>query len=174
MEVLGALLMVLLIGGCAAPGRVATSPAAKPPATRAHAEPGGDVLAHITNPRARELILYALATVGVPYRYGGSSPETGFDCSGLVQYVYSRGANRTLPRNTEALSLVGTPVTAEALAPGDLVFFDTLRRPYSHVGIYLGERRFIHAPATGGHVELVDLQHRYWQSRFNGARRLEL
>jgi cell wall-associated NlpC family hydrolase len=91
-----------------------------------------------------------------------------------VQYVYHQGAGLALPRNTQALSAVGAPVADGALEPGDLVFFDTLRKPYSHVGIYLGDQRFIHAPTTGGSVELVDMRHRYWQSRFNGARRLDL
>lgn len=124
--------------------------------------------------RARELALHALSQVGTLYRYGGASPEAGFDCSGLVQYVFSRGASLALPRDTRALSTVGAPVSADALEPGDLVFFDTLDRPYSHVGIYLGDSRFIHAPKSGGHVELMDLRHRYWQTRFNGARRIEL
>jgi cell wall-associated NlpC family hydrolase len=126
------------------------------------------------NARFRELALHALSHVGVPYRFGGSSPETGFDCSGFVQYVYRRGAGLLLPRNTEALSAVGAPVAAGELEAGDLVFFDTLRKPYSHVGIYLGGERFIHAPATGGSVELVDMRSAYWRTRFNGARRITL
>ena len=121
--------------------------------------------------RARELVLHALSHVGAPYRFGGSSPETGFDCSGLVHYVYSRAAGLLLPRTTDGLSEIGVPVSVSELEPGDLVFFDTLRRPNSHVGIYLGDHRFVHAPATGGYVELVNLRARYWQSRFSGARR---
>ena len=121
--------------------------------------------------RASELALRALSYVGIPYRYGGSSPDIGFDCSGLVYYVYSRGAGITLPRTTEAMSEIGTPVAIEELETGDLVFFDTLRKPYSHVGIYLGDQRFIHAPTSGGQVELVDLRARYWHTRFSGARR---
>ena len=128
----------------------------------------------IATARARELALHALSHIGVPYRYGGTSPESGFDCSGLVQYVYRAGAGVVLPRNTQALSVVGAPVEAAELEPGDLVFFDTLRKPYSHVGIYLGDQRFIHAPTTGGQVELVDIRDRYWRTRYNGARRLEL
>jgi cell wall-associated NlpC family hydrolase len=122
--------------------------------------------------RARELALHALSHIGIPYRFGGSSPDTGFDCSGLVQYVYSRGAGLALPRSTEAMSEIGAAVEWAQLEPGDLVFFDTLRRPYSHVGIYVGDQRFIHAPTTGGAVELVDMRQRYWHMRFSGARRL--
>jgi cell wall-associated NlpC family hydrolase len=158
-------LTAVVLGGCAAPpGIEGTAPRAPVVLTeRAIGEIGAG--------RARELALQALSYVGIPYRYGGSSPETGFDCSGLVYYIYRRGAGVVLPRTTEALSEIGTPVTADQLETGDLVFFDTLRRPYSHVGIYLGDQRFIHAPTSGGSVELVDLRARYWQTRFNGARR---
>jgi cell wall-associated NlpC family hydrolase len=131
-------------------------------------------LDEISSARARELALHALSHIGVPYRYGGSSPDDGFDCSGLVQYVYSRGAGIALPRTTQAMSTVGAPVSATELQPGDLVFFDTLRKPFSHVGIYVGDQRFIHAPTKGGVVELIDLRDRYWRSRYEGARRLSL
>lgn len=160
---------IALLGGCAAPpGKVSAPP------TRAKIVLTQRAFDQIATARTRELALYALSHVGVPYRFGGTSPEAGFDCSGLVHYVYNWGAGVVLPRNTQALSEVGAPVGGEALEPGDLVFFDTMRRPYSHVGIYLGDHRFIHAPTTGGQVELVDLRDRYWQSRYNGARRLEL
>ena len=159
-------LAALLLPGCATPPRTIVAPSGKVALSqRAFDE--------IASARSRELALRALSHVGVPYRSGGSSPDSGFDCSGLVHYVY-RASGLVLPRNTEALSAVGAAVAADQLEPGDLVFFDTLRRPYSHVGIYLGDQRFIHAPTTGGFVELVDLRHPYWQSRFNGARRIDL
>ena len=158
---------VLVIAGCAAPPRMET--AGQRPMVRAD-----DYAFDIGNARFRELAMHALSHVGVPYRYGGSSPETGFDCSGFVQYVYRRGAGLLLPRNTEALSALGAPVAASELEAGDLVFFDTLRKPYSHVGIYLGGERFIHAPATGGSVELVDMRSQYWRTRFIGDRRISL
>jgi cell wall-associated NlpC family hydrolase len=107
----------------------------------------------------------------VPYLYGGSTPDEGFDCSGLGRYIYSR-AGIVLPRTTQAMSAVGVAVTTDELEPGDLVFFDTLRRPFSHVGIYIGDGRFIHAPTRGGTVQLVDMRDRYWHGRFDGARRL--
>ena len=156
-----------VLAGCAAPPREATP-------TRTKIFLSQRAFDEISTARTRELALHALSHIGVPYRYGGASPDTGFDCSGLVQYVYSRGAGVVLPRNTQALAEVGAPVPPESLEPGDLVFFDTLRKPYSHVGIYLGDQRFIHAPTTGGQVELVDMRHRYWQTRFNGARRVDL
>src|SRR6476661_3183917 len=119
--------------------------------------------------RSREVALHALSQIGTRYRYGGSTPDEGFDCSGLVQYVYSR-AGIVMPRTTEALSALGMPVTSNELEPGDLVFFDTLRRPFSHVGIYIGDQRFIHAPTSGGVVQLVNMKDRYWQTRYDGAR----
>jgi cell wall-associated NlpC family hydrolase len=121
---------------------------------------------------ARELALQALAFVGIRYKYGGSSPDTGFDCSGLVRYVASQALGLMLPRDSRALSAVGAQVRSEDLQPGDLVFFNTLRKSFSHVGIYVGDRRFIHAPASGGSVELVDMREPYWHSRYDGARRL--
>jgi len=163
-------LAVLALAGCAsAPRMSARLPTESSP--RAPVVLTERAMSEIGSGRARELALHALSYIGVPYRYGGSSPDMGFDCSGLVHYVYSRGAGVVLPRTTEALREIGTPIAAEALETGDLVFFDTLRKPYSHVGIYLGDQRFIHAPTSGGQVELVDLRARYWQSRFSGARR---
>ena len=122
--------------------------------------------------RASGVALQALAHLGTPYRTGGLSPQTGFDCSGLVAYVYREGAGLALPRNTFDLSHLGEPVERAALKPGDLVFYNTQRREYSHVGIYLGEDRFIHAPASGGEVRVENLRADYWVRRYNGARRV--
>jgi cell wall-associated NlpC family hydrolase len=122
--------------------------------------------------RASSVALQALAYLGTPYRTGGLSPQTGFDCSGLVAYVYREGAGMALPRNTFDLSLFGQAVERSALRPGDLVFYNTQRREYSHVGIYLGEDRFIHAPTSGGEVRVESLRADYWVRRYNGARRV--
>lgn len=122
--------------------------------------------------RASGVALQALTHLGTPYRTSGLSPQTGFDCSGLVAYVYREGAGVTLPRNTFDLSRLGEPVEAAALRPGDLVFYNTQRREYSHVGIYLGEERFIHAPSNGGEVRVENLRADYWVRRYNGARRI--
>lgn len=122
--------------------------------------------------RASDVALQALAHLGVPYRAGGLSPRTGFDCSGLVVYVYRVSAGLALPRNTFDLSRRGEPVEREDLMPGDLVFYNTQRREYSHVGIYLGEGRFIHAPSSGGEVRVESLHAGYWARRYNGARRV--
>jgi cell wall-associated NlpC family hydrolase len=155
--------LTLLLAGCAA-GPPATTPSVGQE----------DVASDASSPLARELALNALSHVGTPYVAGGNSPDRGFDCSGLVQYVFGRGAGVALPRTAEQMSTVGTPVKRSDLRPGDLVFFNTLRRPFSHVGIYVGNQRFIHAPTSGGVVEIVDLRRAYWQTRFNGARRLAM
>ncbi len=122
--------------------------------------------------QAQEFALRALSFIGVRYKWGGNSPDTGFDCSGLIRYVYSQITGQALPHNASALSHVGENIDRAELQPGDLVFFNTLRKPFSHVGIYLGDSRFLHAPSRGGAVEIVDMSQRYWQSRYNGARRL--
>lgn len=117
-----------------------------------------------------EVPFMALSLVGTPYAAGGGSPDTGFDCSGLVGYVYARALQVSLPRTTFALARAGAPVTD--LKPGDLVFYNTLRRPFSHVGIYLGDARFVHAPTTGGAVRIENMRLDYWARRFDGARRV--
>jgi cell wall-associated NlpC family hydrolase len=118
-------------------------------------------------------MIQALRTVGVQYRYGGRSPETGFDCSGLVTHVFERAWGVLLPAGTAALSKVGKPVRLKELEPGDLVFYNTRNRPNSHVGIYLGDGRFLHAPRAGAKVRVESVQTSYWRVRFNGARRLD-
>lgn len=148
----------MLLGGCA-------SQTMRPP----EAEPAPAISA---TDRASGVALQALAYLGTPYRFGGLSPRTGFDCSGLVAYVYREGAGLALPRNTFDLSRLGEPVERGALRPGDLVFYNTQRRDYSHVGIYLGEDRFVHAPTSGGEVRVENLRADYWVRRYNGARRV--
>jgi cell wall-associated NlpC family hydrolase len=118
-------------------------------------------------------LVHALATVGVKYRYGGSSPETGFDCSGLVAYVFEQAWGQPLPRSTQEQSTVGRRVKLRDLEPGDLVFYNTRNRAFSHVGIYLGDGRFVHAPRPGARVRIESFHSRYWRARFNGARRLD-
>ena len=117
--------------------------------------------------------LQALVTVGVRYHYGGSSPETGFDCSGLVAHVYERAWGIAVPRNTEEQRAVGRPVKLADLQPGDLVFYNTRNRPFSHVGIYLGDGDFVHAPRRGQRVRVESIRSSYWRARFDGARRLD-
>ena len=117
--------------------------------------------------------LEAVRMVGIQYQWGGRTPETGFDCSGLVAHVFEHAWGLDLPHSALAQSRAGKAVRIRDLRPGDLVFYNTRNRPYSHVGIYLGEGRFIHAPRPGAKVRIESFNTRYWRSRFNGARRLE-
>jgi cell wall-associated NlpC family hydrolase len=123
--------------------------------------------------RAREVLVNALSLTGVRYKYGGNSPDSGFDCSGFVRYVYQQAGNLTLPHGPRAISQIGKSIPKSELEPGDLVFFNTLRSAFSHVGIYLGNNRFIHSPSSGGGVRVEDMQDSYWQKRFNGAQRID-
>ncbi|HEY2559095.1 MAG TPA: C40 family peptidase [Caldimonas sp.] len=124
--------------------------------------------------RTTEMAVAALDFVGVRYRRGGTSAETGFDCSGFTGHVFEMRLGMVLPRRADeqaaAPGLVA--VKREDLQPGDLVFFNTLKRTFSHVGIYLGAGRFIHAPRTGANVRTDDMSFAYWAKRFTGARRL--
>jgi cell wall-associated NlpC family hydrolase len=121
---------------------------------------------------AQDVAMYSLGLIGVVYKFGGNTPESGLDCSGLVRYVFQEVTGVTLPRTAKALSGLGARVSAADLQPGDLVFFNTRRFAYSHVGIYLGDNRFIHARSRGADVEVSQLSQSYWQKHFNGARRL--
>ncbi|KVG36914.1 C40 family peptidase [Burkholderia ubonensis] len=119
-----------------------------------------------------EISIQAMSLVGVPYRWGGNTPDSGFDCSGLVRYVVGRAADVNLPRTTADMSSRGMSIDPEQVAPGDLIFFNTTGRPHSHVGIYVGKLRFVNAPSTGGTVRLDYLTNPYWAKRFDGIRRV--
>lgn len=123
--------------------------------------------------RAHEILMSAFSLTGIKYKWGGSSPETGFDCSGFVRYVFQQAANLTLPHGARALSQLGQKIPLDQLQPGDLVFFNTLKSAFSHVGIYVGDGRFIHAPSSGGGIHVVSMNEAYWSKRFNGARRID-
>ncbi len=111
-----------------------------------------------------------MLVVNTPYRYGGNTIEGGFDCSGLVHYVFTDLGNSRLPRSTEQWAAASTPVPEESLQRGDLVFFNTTGKPWSHMGIYVGNGQFVHAPSTGGTVRKDSLSSRYFASRYLGAR----
>ena len=123
--------------------------------------------------RAREVLINALSLTGIKYARGGNTPETGFDCSGFVRYVFKQAASLTLPHSALAISQLGKTVPKTDLQPGDLVFFNTLRNTFSHVGIYLGNNRFIHSPSAGGKVRVDNMQEGYWSTRFSGAQRID-
>jgi cell wall-associated NlpC family hydrolase len=121
---------------------------------------------------AQDVAMYALGLIGVNYRFGGNTPDTGLDCSGLVRHVFEEVTGVSLPRTAKEMSALGAKVTPANLQPGDLVFFNTRRFAFSHVGIYLGDNRFVHAPSRGSEVRIAQFDQSYWQKHFNGARRL--
>jgi hypothetical protein len=122
--------------------------------------------------RASELVMNAMGFLGVPYRRGGSSVDTGFDCSGFVKAMYEQTLGLMLPRRANEQAAATQKIDRRELQPGDLVFFNTLRRTFSHVGIYIGDNKFIHSPKPGAQVRVEDMGIPYWKSRFDGARRV--
>ena len=119
-----------------------------------------------------DVVLTALALIGVPYLFASDDPERGFDCSGLVRHAFRASLHLELPRSAEQMAARGVPIRAEQLRAGDLVFFNTLGRRHSHVGIYIGDRQFVHAPTARGAVRIDLMDAVYWRSRFDGARRV--
>lgn len=122
--------------------------------------------------KASELVVSALGFLGVPYRRGGNSAETGFDCSGFVRAIYEQTAGLLLPRRAEQQAAATQKIEKTDLKPGDLVFFNTMKRTFSHVGIYVGNGKFIHSPKPGAEVRVEDMGISYWSTRFDGARRV--
>lgn len=121
---------------------------------------------------SQELLLHSLSLIGTPYRYGGSSRENGFDCSGMVQYVYKQALQVNLPRTARDIAAVSTPIRKQDLRIGDLVFFNTNGQNYSHIGLYIGQGEFIHAPSSNGMIRTAKLVHPYFNQRFTDARTL--
>lgn len=122
--------------------------------------------------RTSELVVNAMGFLGVPYKRGGSSVETGFDCSGFVKAMYEQTLGLMLPRRANEQAAATQKIDKQDLQPGDLVFFNTLRRTFSHVGIYVGDNKFIHSPKPGAQVRVEDMAVPYWAKRFDGARRV--
>lgn len=122
--------------------------------------------------RAANLVTRAVDFIGVRYKRGGNTPEQGLDCSGLVRLVFKDALDIQLPRTSLEISRAGEKIEPSELQPGDLVFYNTLRRGYSHVGIYMGGQKFIHSPSSGGQVRIESMEVAYWKKRFNGARRI--
>jgi len=124
--------------------------------------------------KMNSLAIYAMSLSDTPYQYGGTSRKNGFDCSGFVQFVFKNSAGLQLPRTSAEMSRVGIPLEADQLRPGDLVFFNTSRSSYSHVGIFIGENRFVHSPKTGKAISIASMDNDYWRNRYDGARRISL
>jgi hypothetical protein len=169
------LLTVLLLAACAgAPQKTSRGPGSSVVVTNGayHAPPPGfpNFVDHSIG--REEISIQAMSLVGIPYRWGGNTPDSGFDCSGLVRYVVSRAASVNLPRTTADMSGRGESIEPDEIAPGDLIFFNTTGRAHSHVGIYVGKLRFVNAPSTGGTVRLDYLTNPYWAKRFDGIRRV--
>ena len=122
--------------------------------------------------KASDLVLNAMGFLGVPYRRGGNNADTGFDCSGFVRAMYEQTVGLLLPRRAAEQAAVTQVIERKDLKPGDLVFFNTMRRAFSHVGIYVGDGKFIHSPKPGSEVRVEDMRQAYWERRFTGARRV--
>lgn len=133
----------------------------------------GDQMKSSVGEKTDQMLGKAMGLLGVPYKRGGSSTETGFDCSGFVRYMYETSVGRLLPRRADEQAAATDKIDRNELNPGDLVFFNTMRRTFSHVGIYLGDGKFIHAPSAGKAVRVDDLRAAYWTKRFTGARRVQ-
>ena len=127
---------------------------------------------HSVGEKASELVFNAMGFLGVPYRRGGNTAESGFDCSGFVKAMYSQTVGLILPRKAEQQAAATQKIDRADLQPGDLVFFNTMRRAFSHVGIYIGDGKFIHSPKPGSEVRVEDMGIAYWNRRFDGARRV--
>lgn len=122
--------------------------------------------------KTSDLTINAMSLLGIKYKRGGSSPENGLDCSGFVRLVFKTSSETELPRTAKEISNKGDKVEPKDLKPGDLVFYNTLKKSFSHVGIYLGDNKFIHSPSAGGKVRIESMNVSYWKKRFNGARRI--
>ncbi len=131
-----------------------------------------DQVRHSVSERASALVFTAMGILGAPYRRGGSTVETGFDCSGFVKAVYEQTVGLILPRKASQQAAATQKIDRADLQPGDLVFFNTMRHAFSHVGIYIGEGKFIHSPKPGSEVRVEDMGLAYWKRRFDGARRV--
>lgn len=152
------LLLTLLLAGCGHFGGNAPAPVAGPAETRP------------ADPRGHEVAIYALGLIDTGYRFGGKNPEAGLDCSGMVSHVYREAAGLKLSGSAADIARHGRPIDAAELRPGDLVFFNTRNRPHSHVGIYIGDDRFVHAPNSNGKVRTDSLTRSWFATRFEEAR----
>ncbi len=164
--VCAAALLGLALAGCGGPETVRGTPPPPPPSRDWSGTAPNDPAA------ANAVLMRAIGLVGTPYRYGGNTPDGGFDCSGLVNYVFRDMLDLRLPRTSRELAAIqGPKIAPNRLATADLVFFGSGGN-VSHVGIYVGEGRFVHAPSTGGTVRLDHLDGTYWRNHYTGAKRV--
>lgn len=162
---ISALLILAALAGCSStPTRTASH--------AIHRKPATSTVTLQDASRRNDVVMYAFGLINVDYRFGGANPESGLDCSGMVSYIYKNSVGLKLPHNAAQIAGVGKEISRSDLQPGDLVFFNTMKRAFSHVGIYVGEGKFIHSPKPGAQVRVEDMGQNYWQQRFNGARRV--
>jgi cell wall-associated NlpC family hydrolase len=121
-------------------------------------------------PQGREVVMFALGLIGADYRFGGKNPEAGLDCSGMVSYIYTRATQVKVSGSAADIARKGRNIKSQSLRPGDLLFFNTMNRPRSHVGIYIGDGRFVHAPSSNGQVRIDRLDNDYFARRFEEGR----
>lgn len=164
--------LVVGLAGCFLAGCASAPPTTSSSATRP-ALPRGTNLSKIDVSEAgRELVMYALGLIDVGYQFGGKNPEAGLDCSGMVSFIYRNALGVELRGSAADIAKRGRSVRREALQPGDLVFFNTMNRPFSHVGMYIGDDKFIHAPSTNGRVRIESMNSKYFATRFEAGRSL--
>lgn len=160
------LLLLLILAGCASAPPI-KKPVSKPPKT------GSISLSGLkADGVGREILIYTLSLLDIDYKFGGNNPEAGLDCSGMVAYIYQNAAGIKLPHNAAQIAAVARPIDSQQLRVGDLVFFNTMNRPFSHMGLYIGDGKFVHAPRTNSVIRVDRLDNRYFASRFEGARTL--
>lgn len=157
-----------LLAGCSTTPTPVASPA-PPPRTTA---PSGHYFSLEGEHQTQEMVLFALGLLDTGYRFGGRNPDAGLDCSGMVAYIVEHISGRRLPHNAAQIAERTRPIEVDELRPGDLVFFNTLKRRHSHMGIYIGDGRFVHAPNSRGRVRVERLANRYFAQRIDGARTL--
>lgn len=167
VALLAAMSTAAFLAGCSTTPPVATTAA---PA-RAVA-PSGDYVSLEGEHQTQEMVLFALGLLDTGYRFGGRNPEAGLDCSGMVAYIVENISTSRLPHNAAQIADRTRPIEVSELRPGDLVFFNTLKRRHSHMGIYIGDGRFVHAPSSRGRVRVERLDNRYFAQRIDGARTL--
>ncbi|HSD36935.1 MAG TPA: C40 family peptidase [Rhodocyclaceae bacterium] len=163
---------ITILAGLAA---CSSTPPASPPSSsqKPSQRPPSSAAFHLDQPdHANEIVIFSLGLLDTGYRFGGSNPDAGLDCSGMVSYVVDRVAGKRLPHNAAQIAAITQPIERSALKPADLVFFNTNGQTYSHMGIYLGDGRFVHAPSSRGVIRIERLDNVYFASRFTGARSL--
>lgn len=169
------MLLAVALAACSSnpPRKTSGTSAAKPPARTASTKPstGNRSLANIqASGDGREVVMYALGLLDVGYKFGGSNPEAGLDCSGMAAFIYRNAVNVRLPHNARQIADSTRPVDPKRMRAGDMVFFNTMNRPYSHMGIYIGDGKFIHAPRTNSAIRVDSLSTGYFAARLEGAR----